>query len=66
MINEMNIKQLRGFAKEQYKLSGNGTPWMSSKMEKAYNNFSKAKRLINQFESTHTIEEEVEIYRTLR
>ena len=61
----MNIKELRGFAKEQYEIS-EGKPWMGGKREVAYNRFSQAKRLIKEFEANHTIKEEVEIYRTLR
>jgi len=62
----MDIKQLRAFAKEQYEISGNGKPWMGRKQEIAYNKFSQAKKLIKEFEANYTIEEEVEIYRTLR
>ena len=65
-VANMNIKELRTYAKEQYELSGNGKPWMSNKMDKAYNEFSKAKRLIKAFEATHSVEAEVEIYKTLR
>lgn len=65
-VKEMNIKQLRAFAKEQYEISGNGRPWLGKKQELAYNKFTQAKNLIKEFEANHTIEEEVEIYRTLR
>ena len=55
----MNIKELRGFAKEQYEISER-KPWI-------YNGkLADAKRLIKAFEANHTIDEEIEIYKSLR
>ena len=45
-LENMTLKELVTYNTNQYKLSNYGRPWMSTKAEKAYKNFSESKKIL--------------------